>query len=38
MKTKLALAGKSKAEIVEVTGSALDKEELPALKPERWPT
>ena len=33
MKTKLALAGKSKAEIVEVTGSALDKEELPALKP-----
>ncbi|HKD61547.1 MAG TPA: hypothetical protein VKB47_13885 [Terracidiphilus sp.] len=28
------MAGKSKAEIVEVTGSALDKEELPALKPE----
>lgn len=33
MKTKLALAGKSKAEIVQATGSALDKKELPALEP-----
>jgi hypothetical protein len=33
MKTKLALAGKSKAEIVAATGSALDKKELPALAP-----
>jgi hypothetical protein len=32
MKTKLVLAGKSKAEIVEATASALDKE-LPALEP-----
>ena len=33
MKTKLALAGKSKTEIVEATASALDKKELPALGP-----
>jgi hypothetical protein len=33
MKTKLVLAGKSKAEIVKATGSALDKKELPALEP-----
>ena len=33
MKTKLALAGKSKAEIVQATASALDKKELPALEP-----
>jgi hypothetical protein len=33
MKTKLVLAGKSKAEIVEATASALDKKELPALDP-----
>jgi len=33
MKTKLVLAGRSKAEIVEATGSALDKKELPALEP-----
>jgi len=33
MKTKLVLAGKSKAEIVEATASALDKKELPALEP-----
>jgi hypothetical protein len=33
MKTKLVLAGKSKAEIVEETASALDKKELPALEP-----
>jgi len=33
MKTKLALAGKSKTEIVEAIGSALDKKELPALEP-----
>jgi hypothetical protein len=33
MKTKLVLAGKSKAEIVQATGSALDKKELPALEP-----
>ena len=33
MKTKLALAGKSKTEIVEATASALDKKELPALEP-----
>jgi hypothetical protein len=33
MKTKLVLAGKSKAEIVEATGAALDKKELPALEP-----
>jgi len=31
MKTKLVLAGKSKAEVVQATGSALDKKELP-----RW--
>ncbi len=33
MKTKLVLQGKSKAEIVEATASALDKKELPALEP-----
>jgi hypothetical protein len=33
MKTKLALAGKSKTEIVAATASALDKKELPALEP-----
>ncbi len=33
MKTKLALAGKSKAEIVAATASALDKKDLPALEP-----
>jgi hypothetical protein len=33
MKTKLVLAGKSKAEIIEATASALDKKELPALEP-----
>jgi hypothetical protein len=33
MKTKLVLAGKSKAEIVKATASALDKTELPALEP-----
>ena len=33
MKTKLALAGKSKAEIGAATVSALDKKELPALAP-----
>jgi hypothetical protein len=33
MKTKLVLAGKSKAEIVAATSSALDKKELPALEP-----
>jgi len=33
MKTKLVLAGKSKAEIVEATASALDKKELPPLEP-----
>jgi hypothetical protein len=33
MKTRLVLAGKSKAEIVETTASALDKKELPALEP-----
>jgi hypothetical protein len=33
MKTKLVLAGKSKAEIVEATASALDKKELPELEP-----
>jgi hypothetical protein len=33
MKTKLVLAGKSKAEIVAETASALDKKELPALAP-----
>jgi hypothetical protein len=33
MKTKLVLAGKSKAEIVEATRSALDNKELPALEP-----
>jgi hypothetical protein len=32
MKTKLVLAGKSKAEIVQATASALDKKELPALE------
>ena len=32
MKTKLVLAGKSKTEIVQVTASALDKKELPALE------
>ncbi len=33
MKTKLVLAGKSKAEIVQTIASALDKKELPALEP-----
>lgn len=33
MKTKLVLAGKSKAEIVQATASALDSKELPALEP-----
>src|SRR5579859_5968300 len=33
MKTSLVLAGKSKAEIVQATASALDKKELPALEP-----
>jgi hypothetical protein len=33
MKTKLVLAGKSKAEILQETASALDKKELPALEP-----
>jgi hypothetical protein len=33
MKTKLVLTGKSKAEIVAITASALDKQELPALEP-----
>lgn len=33
MKTKLALAGKSKTEIAAATASALDKRELPALEP-----
>ena len=33
MKTKLVLAGKSKAEIVQATASALDKKQLPALEP-----
>src|SRR5271170_1035066 len=33
MKTKLALAGKSKTEIVQAVASALDKKELPALAP-----
>jgi hypothetical protein len=33
MKTKLVLAGKSKAEIVAATASALDKKQLPALEP-----
>ena len=33
MKTKLVLAGKSKAEITAATASALDKKELPALEP-----
>ena len=33
MKTKLVLAGKSKAEIVQATATALDKKVLPALEP-----
>jgi hypothetical protein len=33
MKTKLVLAGKSKAEIVQATALALDKKELPVLEP-----
>jgi hypothetical protein len=33
MRTKLALAGKSKAEIIQATTSALDKKQLPALEP-----
>jgi hypothetical protein len=33
MKTKLVVAGKSKAEIVKATASALDKKELPGLEP-----
>ena len=33
MKTKLVLAGKSKAEIVQATSAALDSKELPALEP-----
>jgi hypothetical protein len=33
MKTKLVLEGKSKAEILQATASALDKKQLPALEP-----
>ncbi len=33
MKTRLVLAGRSKTEIVQAIGSALDKKELPALEP-----
>jgi hypothetical protein len=33
MKTKLVLAGKSKAEIVQAIASALDRKELPAIEP-----
>jgi hypothetical protein len=33
MKTKLVLAGKSKAEILKATSSALDRKELPGLEP-----
>lgn len=33
MKTKLVLAGKSKAEILEATKSAFEKQELPRLEP-----
>jgi len=33
MKTKLVLAGKSKAEIVQETASAMDKKEIPQLEP-----
>jgi hypothetical protein len=33
MKTKLVLAGKSKAEMLQATASALEKKELPALEP-----
>jgi hypothetical protein len=33
MKTRLVLAGKSKAEIVKATAAAMDKKELPALEP-----
>jgi hypothetical protein len=33
MRTKLALAGKSKAEIIQATTAALDKKQLPALEP-----
>jgi hypothetical protein len=33
MKTKLVLAGKSRAEILQATTSALDSKELPALEP-----
>ena len=33
MRTKLVLAGKSKAEIVQATDAAFDKKELPALEP-----
>ncbi len=33
MRTKLVLAGKSKKQIVDETGAALDKKELPALEP-----
>jgi hypothetical protein len=33
MKTRLVLQGKSKAEILATTASALDKKELPALEP-----
>jgi hypothetical protein len=33
MKTKLVLAGKSKAEMVQATATAMDKKELPALEP-----
>jgi hypothetical protein len=33
MKTKMVVAGKSKAEIVKATASALDSKELPALEP-----
>jgi hypothetical protein len=33
MKTRLVLAGKSKAEILQATASAMDKKELPPLEP-----
>ena len=33
MKTKLVLSGKSKAQIIQMTASAMDKKELPALEP-----
>ena len=33
MKTRLVLAGKTKAEVLQATASALDSKELPALEP-----